>query len=172
VLPAYGGSWEAAEADLLADPHEARLLGELTAELAANGIQRPVSVFFEHWWKTTLTVDDGMHRAIAAMRLGVGIPIGLNYQPADAAEPTDVYRVTAAGIGVEGLLLAVLSLASFRSADGAWIQADNASGRGDHAVELYLPHHRHRRRTIAAELQDRLQGAGITAEVRFLERRN
>jgi hypothetical protein len=38
-------------------------------------------------------------------------------------------------------------------------------------VELYLPHHPALRRRIAAELQDRLQGAGIDATVAFLARR-
>jgi hypothetical protein len=156
---------------MLADPHEARLLRELSGELAEHGIQRPVSVFFEHWWSARLTVGDGMHRAIAAMRLDCSIPIALNYQPAGTAEPTDVYRVTATGIGIEDLMLAVLSLASFRSSDGAWIQADNASGQGDRTVELYLPHHPALRRRIAEELQDRLRGAGIDATVTFLERR-
>jgi hypothetical protein len=51
VLPAYRGTWDAAEAAMLADPNEARLLRELSGELAEHGIQRPVSVFFEHWWR-------------------------------------------------------------------------------------------------------------------------
>jgi hypothetical protein len=168
ALPAYGNSWVISEAELREDPYETRRLSELEAELRTSGIQRPISVFFDHWWSRRLTVADGMHRAITAMQLGLPIPVGRNYQLPDQPHATDVYRVTAAAQSTEDLMDVVMSLASFRLSSGPWIQTDFTAGAGDHSVEIYLPNHTELRGQIAGELEGRLRTAGLDANVEFL----
>ena len=168
ALPAYSNSWNASEAELREDPYEARRLSELEAELKTSGIQRPISVFFEHWWSRRLTVADGMHRAITAMRLGLPIPVGRNYQLPGQHHATDVYRVAATAHSTEELMDAVMSLASFRLSSGPWIQTDFTAGAGDRAVEIYLPNYPELRDQIAAELEGRLRTSGLDANVEFL----
>ena len=167
VLPAYGDSWVESEAELRDDPYEVRRLSELEAELIISGIQRPVSVYFEHWWSRRLTVADGMHRAITAMRLGLPIPVGRNYQLPEQHHATDVYRVTAGEHSTEDLMDAVMSLASFRLSSGPWIQTDSTAGAGARAVEAYLPNHPDLRDQIAVELEERLRTSGVDACVEF-----
>lgn len=167
VVPAYNDTWNHAEAMMLADPHESQLLDELAVELTANGIERPVSVYFDHWWSLRLTVADGMHRTVAAMRLGIDIPIALNYMHWDSPDHSDVYLVSAASPVDDDFWDALLSLSSFRSGDGTWIQSDCASGGGG-SIEISLPAYPHRRDAIAAELENRLRGAGIGVKVAFL----
>jgi len=167
VLPAYGDSWAASEAELRDDPYEVRRLRELEDELRMSGIQRPVSVYFEHWWSRRLTVADGMHRAITAMRLGLPIPVGRNYQLPEQHHATDVYRVTAEGHSTEDLMDAVTSLATFRLSSGPWIQTDTTAGADSHTVEVYLPNHTDLRDQIAGELEQRLRTSGVDARVEF-----
>ena len=167
ALPAYGDSWDVSEAELRGDPYEARRLSELEVELRASGIQRPVSVYFDHWWSRRLTVADGMHRAITAMHLDLPIPIGRNYQPPNQRAATAVYRVTAATQSTEDLMDAVTSLASFRLSSGPWIQTDTTAGAGAHTVEVYLPNHPELREQIAVELEERLRTSSVDARVEF-----
>jgi hypothetical protein len=173
VLPAYGDrTWADCEAALLADPLERRRIEELKAELIHRGFDLPVLVGRDHGWSRP-QVQDGVHRSIAAMELGVPIPIRYGYPDhtdADYPDLSDLYAVTSAGSTIDEL--GVVGLASFRCSAGAWIQCDSASASPQRtAMELYLPHHPHLRRLIAEELQDRLRGAGIDATVTFLERR-
>jgi hypothetical protein len=63
VLPAFGDSWNSAENKMRKDPYEARRLSELGDDLRTSGIQRPVSVYFDHWWIRRPTVADGIHLA-------------------------------------------------------------------------------------------------------------
>jgi hypothetical protein len=167
ALPAYGNSWVTSETELRDDPYEARRLSELEVELRTSGIQRPISVFFDHWWSHRLTVADGMHRAITAMHLGLPIPVGRNCQLPDQHHATDVYRVTAATKSTEDLMDAVTSLASFRLSSGPWIQTDTTAGAGAHTVEVYLPNHPELRDQIAGELEERMRTSGVDAHVEF-----
>ncbi|SEC65122.1 ParB-like nuclease domain (plasmid) [Tsukamurella tyrosinosolvens] len=169
VQPANSDSWAQAEL-LLVDPLENRRVAELETELSTSGFDRPVIVEQDAWWRPAVRVVDGMHRSIAAMRLGLDIPVRVGYDPAADYDHSDVYRVTAEPPAAD-LIDAVLSSASFRSSTGHWIQCDTASGRVDGPVSLYLPRHPELRPTIAAELQERLRQAGVFASVEFLESR-
>ena len=152
VLPAYGDTWDSAEADMREDPHEARRPRDLEAELMASGIRRPVSVCFDHRWSARPMVADGMHRAITAMRLGLPVPVGRDHQPPDLRPATDVYRVTTAATPAEDLMSVVMSLATFRLSTGQWIQTDSGAGAGPHAADMYFPHYPELRERIAGEL--------------------
>jgi hypothetical protein len=39
----------------------------------------PVVLGFDHWWSRRPRVRDGVHRSIAAMELGIQIPIRYGY---------------------------------------------------------------------------------------------
>jgi hypothetical protein len=83
VLPAYGDrTWADCEAALLADPLERRRIDELKAELTLRGFDHPVAVGRDHWWSKP-QVQDGVHRSIAAMELGVPIAIRYGGYPDD-----------------------------------------------------------------------------------------
>lgn len=169
VRPANEDSWDATEAILLADPLERRRIAELTVELAGGGLDRPIIVVRDCWWSRQLRVADGVHRSIAAMRLGVKLPIRCGYPPEDGDFHTDVYSVTAPGSETDALLSAAVQLASFRTATGPWVQCDTGAALPGGRIELCLTHHADLRDAIAVQLRDRLREAGIDAEVRYLE---
>lgn len=170
ILPANQDSWSATEAALLADPFERRRIDELKAELTAVGFDRAVVVGRrDHWWSLRPRVWDGVHRSIAAMELDVPILIQNEYSDDSDYDHSDVYTVTAPDTDTEALLDATLSLSSFRSSAGAWIQCDVASVKRDGPVQLHLPHHPDLRDLIAAELRERLRQSGINADVAFVE---
>lgn len=164
--PPFQRNWDAAEALLLADPLERRRIQELSKDLVHHGFHRPVVVRRECWFDRRPRVYDGMHRSIAAMRVGIAIPIVGDY-PADYDE--DIYTAAVAGADIDHLLDAALSLSSFRSTAGPWIQCDMASGRPGVGLRLYLPRHPELRLIIAAQLEERLHSVGIDAQVVFLE---
>lgn len=170
ILPAYASSWDDCEAVLLADPLERRRIDELDVELKA-GFERPVAIGRDHWFSRRPRVLDGVHRAITAMRAGIDIPIHRGYPVVDHCDHydhTDLYAVTAADTDLDVLLDAAMSLSSFRSAGGPWIQCDVASGNRD-TVWLHLPRHIDLRIRIAEQLRQRLQEARINATVEFTE---
>ena len=174
VLPAYHDSWAAAETEFMGDPLQRRRIEELQAELTRDGFQQPVTLARENRWSPRPTVADGLHRSVAAMRLGIPIPVRFGYDDATHYDHSDVYRVSANAPvpeQFEDLTTAVLALASFRCTAGPWIQCDIASGPLAGPVELYLPRHPELRGQIAAELQDRLQVSGVDAVVEFKENR-
>lgn len=165
VLPAHNNSWDRCETALLSDPLERRRIDELAAELK-SGFDRPITVIRDHWFSRQPRVVDGMHRAIAAMRSGLDIPIRHGYPAGAAYDHSDVYTVTAAGTELADLLDAAMSSSSFRSASGPWIQCDVGSAF-DGLVRLHLPRHTDLRGQIADQLRQRLQDAGIDAVVEF-----
>lgn len=168
ILPPFQPDWATAEAGVQADPLERRRIDELAADMARNGFQRPVVVGRDRWFSHRPRVWDGMHRAIAAMRIGVAIPVVRGYR-ADSEWSEDDYTVTAVGTDIDTLMDAVLSLSSFRCSVGPWIQCDVASAAGDGPVRLLLTRHPELRLRIVAELTDRLRSAGIDADVAFVE---
>ncbi len=169
VRPAHEDNWSATEAALLADPHERRRITELTAELV-GGFDRPIIVTRDRWWSRRLRVADGVHRSIAAMRLGIPLLIRRGYPPDTADEGADIYTVTAGDGVAEEFLDAALSLSSFRCSAGPWVQCDVASGGADRPVQLYLTRHDGLQEVIAAQLQQRLREAGWpAATVAFTE---
>jgi hypothetical protein len=159
---------------MLADPHESRRVGELEHELTENGFQRPVVIEREAWWSPRWQVCDGVHRSLAAMRLGVPIPVRIGYDTSAVYDHSDLYRVTASGDITHGgdLIDAVVALASFRCSDGPWIQSDGAFGVANGPVNLHLPRHPELRLRIATDLEARLREAGIEADVEFLGNRD
>ncbi|TLH64461.1 hypothetical protein C1S80_12400 [Mycolicibacterium aubagnense] len=167
VLPAHGGTWDACAAALLADPLERRRIDELAVELK-DGFDRPVFIGRDHWWSLRPRVLDGMHRSIAAMRAGIDIPIRYGYPDDDVYDHSDAYTITAVNAGPDKLLDAAMSLSSFRSAAGPWVQCDVGSAYGN-VVRLQLPRHPQLREQIAAQLRGRLQAVGIDAQVAFAE---
>lgn len=168
VLPVLHDSWAEAEADLLAEPDEARRVDELAAELVERGFDYPVCVDRDRWWHRRPRVLDGMHRSIAAMRQGLDIPIEYGEPHKDGYDHYDEYTVTL--VDPQGDLVEtfdrVLSAASFRSSDGFWIRWEAAHSTGPE-MALELPRREERRIVIADELERRLQAAGIPATVRF-----
>lgn len=170
VLPALHDSWEEAASALLADPDEQLRIRELRQELSANGFEFPVYAGRDRWWSGQLRVRDGMHRSIAALQLGLDIPLRVGDPQREGYDAYDRYIVTlddAAG-DFEGVCDRVLSLASFRSGDGFWVTWASAStDRTASEVELVLPRRETRRAAIAQELAERLTAAGTPAEVRF-----
>jgi hypothetical protein len=169
VRPANEDSWDDTEAVLLTDPHERRRITELTAELV-DGFELPIVVHRDHWWSRRLRVADGVHRSIAAMRLGIALPIRHGYPPETDASGGDIYTATAEGADPAEFLDAALSLSSFRCVDGPWVQCDVASGGVERPVRLYLTRHDGLQEAIAAQLQRRLREAGWpTATVEFTE---
>lgn len=169
VLPAFDDSWDAAESGLLDSALERRRIAELETELAASGFDRAVILARDHWWSPRPRVCDGMHRSIAAMRLGIAIPTRHGFPPDTEYNHDDIYLVTAGGVDSDELLDAALTLSSFRCSAGPWIQCDVASGKVGGPVRLHLPHHPELRKLIADELRDRFAAAGFPAEVAFLE---
>jgi hypothetical protein len=79
VVPENHNTWDACEAALLADPYERRRVDDLKTELALRGFDEPVVLGFDHWWSRRPRVRDGVHRSIAAMELGIQIPIRYGY---------------------------------------------------------------------------------------------
>jgi hypothetical protein len=51
-------------------------------ELAGTGFERPVVIRREHWWSVRPRVCDGMHRSVAALRLGLPILVRIGDDPA------------------------------------------------------------------------------------------
>jgi hypothetical protein len=171
VSPAHYPDWDTAERALLADPHHRRRIAELETELRTTGLERPVAVGREHWWNPRPRLYDGLHRSIAAMRLGMPVTLRFGYDDATDYDHSDLYRVTATGFPGD-LDELVMDTASFRCTAGPWIQCDSASGVPDGPVDIPLPHHPALRALIAAELQQRLRDAGARdAVVEFLEHR-
>lgn len=167
IRPANEDSWSVTEAALLADPYESRRIAELTTELV-NGFDRPIIVTRDRWWSRRLRVADGVHRSIAAMRLGIPLLIRHGYPPDDADDAgVDVYIAAAESADPAAFLDAALSLSSFRSADGPWVQCDVASGNPDGVVRLLLSRHDGLQPHIAEQLQERLRDAGWPAQVEF-----
>lgn len=173
VLPAYHSDWTEAEQFMFDDPNQRRRINELMNELSRKGFERPVVLERDHWWSPRAQVSDGVHRSVAAMRLGLPIPVRFGHDSSGEYDHSDVYRITANSLPDSefDLVDAAMTLASFRSASGAWIQTDSASGPVEGPVDIYLPRHPEFRGMIAAELQDRLSTAGVDAVVRFLENR-
>ena len=167
VLPANEQHWNDTEAILLADPHERRRIAELAAELV-GGFDRPIVVCRDHWWSRRLRVADGVHRSIAAMRLGIPLLIRRGYpSESDDDDDDDIYTATADGAEPAEFLDATLSLSSFRCTAGPWVQCDVASGAPDGRVQLHLSRHEGLQEMIAAQLQGRLCDAGWAAQVQF-----
>lgn len=162
-------SWDAAETDLLSDSDQQLRIKELVADLATTGFEHPVTVGFDRWWSRRARVRDGMHRSVAAMQLGLDIPLRFGEPTRNGYGEQDEYTVTVVSSGdVNELLDRVFVLASFRSADGFWISCDVGSvdrSRGE--VRLLLPRRPRRRQKIAYELAERLCESGITAQVEF-----
>lgn len=170
VLPAHHSCWNSCEAELLSDPLERRRVEELELELA-GGFDQPIVVKRDHWWSRKPRVRDGVHRSIAAMRSGIPIPIRYGYPPDTEYDRSDTYAITA-GDGTDAVMDAAVSLASFRCSAGPWVQCEIAAYLGGGTVELSLQSHPELRELIAAELQQRLQEAGVAASVAFLETRD
>ena len=169
VLPFGHDSWDEAEADMLPDPDQRQRINELCADLSESGFEIPVCVGRDHWWSHRFRVIDGMHRSIAAMRLGLNIPLRFGDPERPGYELYDEYTVTLSGGSVEGpldLSDRVLGLTSWRSGDGFWMTWGGASGAGS-GMRVHLPRRPERRAQTAAELEARLRDAGIAAEVVF-----
>ena len=145
----------------------------MAADLTVSGFENPVTVRRDRWWHRRPRVRDGIHRSVAAMRLGIDIPVRFGEPEMEGYGVMDEYTVTPAVPVADDsgeLLDRVLSLSSFRSADGFWMRCDTASGnRATGEVRLCLPSRPHRREEIAAELTERLREAGIDAAVAFNE---
>ena len=174
VLPAHHRSWAATERVILADLNERRRIEELEIELACTGFERPVVIQREHWWSVRPRVCDGVHRSVAALRCGFPILVRIGYDRAVGYDRSDVYRVTSptscpvSADRAETVLLA----SSFRCSAGPWIQYDFAACVEGGPVDVHLDHHPDLRCLIAAELQERVRGAGVEgAVVEFLEHR-
>lgn len=171
ISPAHYPDWNTAERELLADPSHRQRIEELEAELSGTGFQRPVVVDREHWWNPRPQLCDGLHRSIAAMRLGLPVSLRFGYDDSTDYDHSDRYRITAPGFPGD-LDELVLATTSFRCTAGPWIQCDSASGIPGGPVNIPLPHHPTLRALIAAELQQRLRDAGARdAVVEFLEHR-
>ena len=170
VLPLdFWSTWDAAEADLLSDPDQQLRLDELAADLSATGFDNPVVVGRDRWWQRKPHVRDGMHRSVAAMRLGLDIPLRFGEPHMEGYDEQDEYTVTLPDGGEFGDLMdRVFTLASFRSADGFWMRCDHAGGDSlTKEVRLLPPRRTQRRAEIAGELAARLRDAGISATVEF-----
>lgn len=170
VLPAAQDSWDQLESDLLADQDERLRVTELCSDLAESGFEHPVTVGRDKWWNRRPRVRDGIHRSVAAMRLGIDIPIRFGEPEMDGYDEQDKYTVTVSDVSgdPDELFERVYSLASFRSGDGFWMRCDVATGgRTPGVVNLFMPRRESRREVIAGEIVERLRGAGIPAEVSF-----
>ena len=172
VLPAAQDSWDQLEADLLADQDERLRVTELCSDLSASGFEHPVTVGRDRWWNRRPRVRDGIHRSVAAMRLGIDIPIRFGEPEMDGYDAQDQYTVTVtdvSGDDADELFERVYSLASFRSGDGFWMRCDVATGgRTPGVVNLFMPRREYRREVIAGEIVERLCDSGISAEVAFV----
>ncbi|KMV19625.1 hypothetical protein ACT17_06165 [Mycolicibacterium conceptionense] len=170
VLPHYHRSWSRTEQEMLSDRLERARVDELVEELRTSGMESPVVVGFDHWWSPRPRVWDGMHRSIASMRLGLDIPVRYGYPEESDYDHGDVYGAVSDTTDLDTLTDAIMSVSSFRLPAGhrPWIQTDLVSGSRAHGAELYLPRHPELREAIAAELQERLLAAGVTADVTFL----
>jgi hypothetical protein len=174
VLPAHHRTWAATERVMLADPNERRRIEELEIELAGKGFERPVVIQREQWWNVRPRVCDGVHRSVAALRLGLPVLVRIGDDRTVLSDRSDVYRVTlpAASPFPANLAETVLTASSFRCSAGPWIQYDCAAYGEGGQVDVHLDHHPDVRHLIAAELQERVRGAGVEgAVVEFLERR-
>lgn len=162
-------SWDFAEADLLSDPDQQRRIEELSADLAVSGFEHPVTVGRDRWWHRRPRVRDGMHRSIAAMRLGIAIPVRFGEPHMDGYDQHDEYIVTVPADGdFDAWMDRVFTLASFRSGDGFWLRCDTASGNASlREVRLLLPRRQQRRQEITNELAARLRDSDISAQVEF-----
>ena len=105
---------------------------------ANHAFDHPVLVGRDHWWSRRPRVQDGVHRSLAAMELGLPVLIRYGYPEDDDYDHSDVYRVTSASASRDELIEPVLSLASFRCSAGPWIRADAASASAQR-LALYLP---------------------------------
>jgi hypothetical protein len=170
VLPAAQDSWDQLEADLLADQDERLRVAELCSDLSASGFEHPVTVGRDRWWNRRPRVRDGIHRSVAAMRLGIDIPIRFGEPEMDGYDAQDQYTVTVTDVSGDSdeLFERVYSLASFRSGDGFWMRCDVATGgRTPGVVNLFMPRRESRRQVISGEIVERLRTAGIPARVEF-----
>ena len=170
VLPAEQDSWDQLEADLLVDPDQRLRITELCSDLSTTGFDHPVTVGRDRWWSRRPRVRDGVHRSVAAMRLGIEIPIRFGEPEMDGYDEQDQYTVTVTDVSgdADELFERVYSLASFRSGDGFWMRCDVATGgRTPGVINLFMPRRESRREVIAGEIVDRLRGSGISAEVSF-----
>lgn len=170
VLPAKQDTWDQLESDLLADQDERLRVTELCSDLAESGFEHPVTVGRDKWWNRRPRVRDGIHRSVAAMRLGIDIPIRFGEPEMDGYDEQDKYTVTVtdASGDPDELFERVYALASFRSGDGFWMRCDVATGgRTPGVVNLFMPRRESRREVIAGEIVERLRGSGIPAEVSF-----
>lgn len=171
VLPLdQWSSWDSAESDLLADRDQCQRISELAADLSVEGFENPVTVGRDRWWDLRPRVRDGMHRSIAAMQLGIDIPVRFGEPMMDGYGEQDEYTVTLldTSCDFDALFDRVFTLASFRSGDGFWVRCDTASANSERGeVLLLLPRRPDRRELIALEVADRLRDAGITARVDF-----
>ena len=77
---------------MLNDAGERRRIDALAAELGTVGFQRAVIIERDHWWNVRPRVRDGMHRSIAAMRLGIPVLVRYGYQTDTPFDPGDVVR--------------------------------------------------------------------------------
>lgn len=169
VFPAHYSDWDTAERELLVDPGHRRRIEELEVELSGIGFERPVVVERAHWWDPRPQLCDGLHRSIAAMRLGLPVALRFGYDDSADYDHSDLYRITTPGFSGD-LDELVLTTTSFRCTAGPWIQCDSASGVPGGPIDIPLPHHPTLRALIAAELQQRLRNAGASdATVEFLE---
>jgi hypothetical protein len=170
VLPAEQDTWDQLESDLLADQDERLRVTELCSDLAESGFEHPVTVGRDKWWNRRPRVRDGIHRSVAAMRLGIDIPIRFGEPEMEGYDEQDKYIVTVSDVSGDSdeLFERVYSLASFRSGDGFWMRCDVATGgRTPGVVNLFMPRRESRRAVIAGEIVERLRGSGIPAEVSF-----
>ena len=168
VLPAFEESWEECESYLLSSPLETIRVQELRGELS-RVFERPIVVERGAWYHRKLRVRDGVHRAVAAMSLGIDIHIRYGY-PVDVEDSfSDVYFIEPARYDDAELLDKVISLSSFRCSAGPWIQSDIVAGHDNGPFEVMFPRHTGLRGLIAEEFQHRLQRAGVDAVVSFLE---
>jgi len=171
VLPASHRSWHEAELDLLSDDHERKRVSELEAELRINGFQRAVVLERDNWWSFRWRVRDGVHRSVAALRLGHPILIRFGFDTGVPYDHPDVYQVSPVASLTDGdaFIDSVLSLSSFRCSSGVWVQSDGATASRNGPMNVFFSHNPQLRNQIAAEFEDRLNAAGVGATVCFLE---
>ena len=170
VLPAEQDTWDQLESDLLADQDERLRVTELCSDLAESGFEHPVTVGRDKWWNRRPRVRDGIHRSVAAMRLGIDIPIRFGEPEMDGYDEQDKYTVTVSDVSgdPDELFERVYALSSFRSGDGFWMRCDVATGgRTPGVVKLFMPRRESRREVIADEIVERLRVSGIPAQVAF-----